>query len=119
MSSENETNISFYLNRCRIHIFKKAIEGIGNPKYIRFRIKPDGTSLVMEQYDRKTLRSLKVPVSDDTSRWDMEVSSKSMCMLLAETFGWDIKKSYRVPGKIYSMQNIVVFDITAAYCINE
>ena len=55
----NETYISFYLNSSRIHIFRKAIKEIGNPKFIRFLVKEDGKSMIMEAYIKKDFHKIQ------------------------------------------------------------
>ena len=50
----NDTYLSFYLSTSRLHIFSKTIIEIGNPKFIRFLVKEDGQSMIMEAYHKKT-----------------------------------------------------------------
>ena len=49
----NDTYLSFYLNTSRLHIFSKTIIEIGNSKFIRFLVKEDGQSMIMEAYHKK------------------------------------------------------------------
>lgn len=107
-----ETYISFYLSSFRIHVFRKAITDIGEPKYIRFLIKDEGPSIIMEAYDKKDFRSHRVTPKKDSG--GMEISSYPLCSLLQARLGWEEGKSYRVPGKIYPAQHLAVFDLTAA-----
>lgn len=108
-----ETYISFYLSSSRIHVFRKAIADIGNPKYIRFLVKDEGPSLLMEAYEKRDFHSHRVRgMSGD--RTGMEINSFPLCTLLKNRLGWEDGKSYRVPGKTYSAQHVAVFDLTAA-----
>ena len=109
----NDTYISFYLSTFRIHIFRKAIEEMGNPQFIRFRVHEDGTSMILETYHRKDFQSHRVP-KRQVDNWKMEIRSMPLCMLLCNRLGWDENKSYRIPGKSYPQQKIVVFDLSAA-----
>ena len=110
----NETYISFYLNSSRIHIFRKAIKEIGNPKFIRFLVKEDGKSMIMEAYIKKDFQSHRVPQIRDNANWKMEVTSIALCSLLKNRLNWEDNKSYRIPGKTYSGQHLAVFDLSAA-----
>lgn len=114
----NESHISFYLPTFRIHIFSKAIADIGNPQFIRFLIKDDCTSMAMEAYRKKDFQSHHVPKRTD-ERWEMEVRSMPLCLLLKNRLGWDEDQSYRIPGKTYPAQKVAVFDLTAAEPIQK
>ena len=112
----NETYISFYLATFRIHIFSKTIIEIGNPKFIRFLVKDDGKSMIMEAYHKKDFQSHRVPKRTD-GRWEMEVRSYPLCGLLKNRLQWEEGKSYRIPGKTYPRQKLAVFDLSAATLI--
>ena len=114
----NDTYISFYLHTFRIHIFSKTITDIGNPQFIRFLIKEDGKSMAMEAYHKKDFQSHRVPKRTD-ERWEMEVRSMPLCLLLKNRLGWDEDQSYRVPGKTYPSQKVAVFDLSAAEPIQK
>ncbi len=107
-----ETYISFYLSSYRIHVFRKAITEIGNPKYIRFLVKDEGPSMIMEAYDKKDFRSHRVTPKKESG--GMEISSYPLCSLLKNRLGWEDGKSYRIPGKVFPGLNFAVFDLTAA-----
>ena len=108
-----ETYISFYLNSFRIHVFSKTVKDIGSPKYIRFLVKDEGPSIVMEAYDKKDFQSHRVRQRSDGSN-GMEINSYPLCSLLKNRLGWEAGKSYRVPGRTYPSQHLAVFDLTAA-----
>lgn len=109
----NDTYISFYLASFRIHVFSKTIAEIGSPKYIRFLVKDEGPSIVMEAYPKKDFHSHRVKNRTDGCG-GMEISSMPLCSLLKNRLGWEEGKSYRVPGKSYPSQHIAVFDLSAA-----
>ena len=113
----DETCVSFYLRQNRIRVFRQTITAIGNPRFIRFMIKKDGSSLILLPYNKKTFQSLRVPKTANYNRWSMEISSKPLCLLLAHHLGWERSNSYRVPGKIYKRQPLVLFDLSMAYPI--
>ena len=108
-----ETFISFYLTSSRIHISSSAIQEIGNPKYIRFLVKDEGPSIIMEAYHKKDFHSHRVLKKSDGSN-GMEISSFPLCSLIKNRLGWGNGKSYRVPGRSYPNQHIAVFDLSKA-----
>ena len=113
------TYISFYLKSNTIRIFKKTIRGLGMPKFIRFRVNPEGTSMLLEEYDRITLTSFRIPKNIDDVEGSMEVHSKAFSRLMAFKQGWDVERSYRIPGKVIKHQKVAVFDLTQAVQILE
>lgn len=112
----NNTYISFYLTSFRIHIFNNVIAGIGSPKFIRFLLKEEGPSLLMEAYDKKDFHSHRVVKSTNKG---LEINSFPLCSLLKNRLGWKSGQSYRVPGKVYPSQRIAVFDLLSAIQIQS
>ena len=113
------TYISFYLKSNTIRIFKKTIRGLGVPKFIRFRVNPEGTSMLLEEFDRITLTSFRIPKNIEEVDGSMEVHSKPFSRLMAFKQGWDVDKSYRIPGRVIKHQKVAVFDLTQAVQILE
>ena len=94
----NDSFLSFYLNTYRIHVFRKTIHDIGNPRYIRFLVKEDGQSMIMEACAKKDQRSHRVTRQASPSG-GMEVNSMPLCQLLKNRLDWEDGKTYRVPGR--------------------
>ena len=109
----SDTYLSFYLQKPRIHVHSKTIIDIGSPKYIRFLVKEDGSSMIMEAYHKKDFHSHRVPKRTN-KKWEMEVFSLALCSLLKNKLNWEAGKSYRVPGKTYLNQRLAVFDLSSA-----
>lgn len=113
------TYISFYLRNNRIHIFIDALRGLDSPKFVSFLIDEAGNNLVLIPYNKKDFYSHRVPLSVYQGKKGLELTSIRLCRLLAKKFSWDINKSYRIPGIIYSRQKIVIFDLQKAISIKE
>jgi len=47
----------------------------------------------------------------------MQISCIPFCRMMLNHMGWDERLSYRVPGKIYSAQKLVKFDLTKSVVI--
>ena len=113
--SGNITYLSFYFGSNTIHVFQSAVKSIGNPDFIRFRISGDKRQMVMEPYDKKELTSFRVPKKKELNK--MQVRGKRFCAMVIAEMGWDASVSYRIPGKVYEQQSIVLFDLENAVMI--
>lgn len=111
--------IAFYMKTNRIHINKNTLRAIGEPPRISILIDESGKKLIIAPHKERDLKSHRVPKNFYTEKRDMEISSKKLCEIIAGLHGWDRFLSYRIPGKLYLSQKVVVFDITSAYCISE
>ena len=115
----NDTYISFYLRANRIHIFVDALRGIRHPKYICFMIEENGKTLVLAPYPKKDYYSHRVPAGVYNGSKSMEISSKRLCRILADLYGWDLVASYRVPGTVIQKQDVVLFYLDKAEIIKH
>jgi len=77
--------------------------------------------MAMEAYDKKELTSFKVPqkLFSDSKGTSMRIHSKRLCSLLAMRMGWNVTKSYRIPGDIFLKHQMVIFDLSKAVVLNE
>ena len=114
----DDTYISFYLKANRIHVFINALRGIGSPKRICFMMDESGNTLILSPYDKRDFKSHAVPNKVYNGSESLEISSYKLCRLLANSHDWDISRSYRIPGKIVSSLNVVVFQLDNAEIIN-
>ncbi len=110
----NETYISFYLRSNRIHVFTSALREIGEPSRICFLIGENGHSLLMIPYRKRDFRSHHVPRDVYNGCDSMEISSMKLCRIIAYIHKWDVGQSYRVPGRIYQDEQVVIFDLDRA-----
>ena len=101
-----------------IHVYAEAVRFLGQPKFIRFLLNKDGSSMLMESYHKKEFQSFRVPQEALAPR-KMRIFSRSFCRLLAYTLKWDVDKSYRVPGQYVASKRVVVFDMTKAIAIGS
>ncbi len=114
-----ELCVSFYLANHTIHIFRDAIRAIGTPEYVRFRVERNGRTMLLEPYDRKTFTSFHVPENLYSENGCMGISSKRFCDLLAAKLCWRTDCSYKVFGKLFEKQRIIVFDFSSAVMISR
>lgn len=113
----DETYISFYLKVSRIHIFIDALRSIGSPPRICFMISQNGASLLLAPYNKRDFKSHYVSDEVYGGTATMDVHSLKLCRIIAEINGWDINRSYRVPGTIRADQAVIVFDLLNAWKI--
>lgn len=111
------TYISIYGRKPCVRIFKDSIRAIGMPKFIRFQISDDATKLLIEPFDRITLASFRLPQNIDDEDSKMEVYSSALVRGLSKRLGWGETTSHRVPGKVYTKQGIIMYDLTKAEII--
>lgn len=111
-----DTHISFYLRKYRIHIHRDMLTGLGCPQRICFMVSDDGQSLLVLPYEKRDLRSHRVPakVYGANRHGGMEISSMGLCQIISRLHGWSIAASYRIPGKVLKEQKIAVFDLSKA-----
>ena len=94
-----------------------SLRAIGKPRRICFMLKEDANELLLTPYKNRDLKSHAVPAKVYTSDDEMDVSSQKLCRLLAGRHGWDITRSYRIPGVIHADLNVVVFSLRDAEII--
>ena len=114
-----DTYLSFYLRNNRIHVFLDMLRGIGNPKYICFLIDEKGETLAITPYEKKDFHSHRVPNAVYHGQKSLEVSSKSLCQILAKMYDWDLDCSYRVPGKVLKNNQVAIFYLKKSFQINQ
>ena len=73
-----------------------------------------GAYFLVLPYTKKDFVSHRVPDSVYSRSGHMEVNSKKLCRILAEQHGWDVTRSYRVPGVIVLEKKLAAFDLTKA-----
>ena len=115
----DDTYISFYLKAYRIHVFAGALRGIGSPQRICFLINENATLLLLVPHAKRDFRSHRVPANAYTGNGRVEISSMQLCVLLANRHKWDLSRSYRIPGRIITKQEIAVFDLTKAELVDR
>lgn len=115
----NNTYMSFYLRSDTFRVFTGALRVLDAPKYVRFLVNPDTLKMAMIEYDQKEFTSFKVSkkILYDSRRNCLSIRSKKFCVLIADRMKWDRSKSYRVEGKIYPDQKVVVYDLSSAKAI--
>lgn len=107
------TCISFYFRNNTIHIFQDSIKSLGSPEFIRFRLSDDRRRMIMEPYDRKELTSFKTKLRTESNH-SMQLRGKRFCRVMLREMGWDSCKSYRIPGRLYTRQNLVLYNLEHA-----
>ena len=113
----DETYISFYLKAYRIRVFVDALRGIGSPQRFCFLIDEKGSSLLLVPHEKRDFKSHRVSPKAYNGNGGVAINSMGLCKLLANRHGWDMSKSYRIPGRISRKQGTAIFDLTKAELI--
>ena len=94
--------------------------GFSNPKtnpYVRFLIHPINLQITMTAYNKKKLTSFRVPtrlLNDETNAC-LCIHSKRLCTLVSRKMGWELHKSYRIPGRRIMGKKAFVFYLSQVY----
>ena len=114
--------LSFYLGSDTVYVFCSVLQKMGCPAYVRFLINPDTMQLVMQPYDKMGFTSFRVPKAlyenPPGKHVSFRIRSRAFCRLLAAKLEWNVDKSYRIPGTVYSEYLIARFDLLEAREIN-
>lgn len=114
---DNTVYISFYLKNDTVYVFRDVIRILNNPKFVHILIRSDGKFLLLKACDKKSFNSFRVPRNLYNEKGCMRVYSRRFCKLMADRLKWNTNKSYRIPGKIISNLQGVIFDLTEAAII--
>ena len=76
-------------------------------------------TLLILPHDKRDFLSHSVPPKVYIGTSGMEVNSKRLCRIIAEQHGWDMSKSYRVPGIIIPDKKVAVYRLGDAETINS
>lgn len=115
----DETYLSFYLKVNRIHVFTDTLRRIGRPSRICFLIGENGRALVMTPYSKRDFRSHNVPGNVYDGHTSLEISSMKLCRMIAQIHHWDVDRSYRIPGRIFPEEKIVLYHLDSAVIIDR
>lgn len=112
-----DLGISFSATYGRINIFRTTLKAIGLPPYYRFLLDPENGKLAVEKCSFNSSGAHQL--SDDTSRDHYELKSMDMVRFIYQNCGWDMKSTYRIRGIAVPDRDMVVFDLTTAYRVQE
>lgn len=114
--------LSFYLSTDTVYVFCGVFQKLGCPAFVRFLINPDTMQLMMQPYHKKVFTSFRVPRElyqvPSSKHTGFRIRSRAFCRLLASKMEWDVDKSYRIPGAVYTKCQLARFDLANAQEIN-
>lgn len=116
------TCISFYLKAYRIHVYIDTLRALGSPSRICFMLDNEVSNMAIVSYNKRDFRSHKVSGDVYSGNHSLEISSFPLCKLVAARHKWDINRSYRIIGKVETIENgqkAVVFNLEKAEIIKD
>ena len=113
----DDTFISFYLRTNTIHVFTHSLREIGEPSRICFMIGEKGHMLLMVPYNKRDFRSHRVSKEVYDGCDSLEISSMKLCRIIAFIHNWDVRQSYRVPGRVFPDEQVILFYLDEASII--
>ncbi len=114
---KGEVCLSFYLRETRIMVYTSVLRALGSPSRICFMISENGDNLLISPYEKKDLKSHSVPARVYSGTDSMRVNSYALCHIVAELHGWDLMRSYRIPGEVFSEKRVAIFHLKEAKVI--
>ena len=118
----SDTCNSFYLKAYRIHIYVDTLRAIGSPNRICFMLDNDFKNLAIIPYNKRDFKSHSVSDGVYNGSHCLEISSFPLCQLLMKRYNWDYNHSYRIIGRVGSINNgqkAVIFRLEEANQINN
>ena len=116
---KNTVCISFYLRHTTIRLHRSTIRGLNNPPFIRFLISDDCKTMIVQSYEKKDFRSVRLCANQKGKSDNSEIRSMGLCECVARINGWDFINSYRIYGKAIEHMGIAIFDFSSQEIIGE
>ena len=104
--------ITFSFTDGRITVFKSALEDLHWPAFYRFLYNSSEKQFAIQACKEEapgSHRSPRLKLGDSC-----EIKSKALVRLLYRDGRWEIARSYRVPGRMVTEQNLIEFDLRQA-----
>ena len=103
--------ISFNYKHGKVRVYKKVIQGLGNPKFIQFLIKPEDKLLFIVGLDQREHDSFPVVLSDNSHRGGMVLNGQRFVKKMSEIAGWSLEGTYVVGGTYIKEMNMFEFNL--------
>lgn len=116
---ENKICISFYLREAAIRLHRKSLISISSPLFVEFLVNRELKTFAVRSCEEKSLHSFRIRENINSKTDKVEFYSLPLCGALAQLNNWDEFGSYRVWGKAYPDQNIMIFDFSDAEIISD
>ena len=106
--------ISFSYKHGKVRVYKKVIQGLGNPKFIQFLIKPEDPLFFIVGLEHREHDSFPVVISQNKRNGGMVLNGQRFVRKISEISGWSLDGTYVVDGTYVEEMNLFKFKLTDA-----
>ena len=114
VTEKNPHKISFNYKHGKVRIFKRVIQGLGNPKFIQFLIKPEDKLFFIVGLEHREHDSFPVAISQNKRNGGMVLNGQRFIRKISEISGWSLEGTYVVEGTYVEEMNMFKFNLTNA-----
>ena len=114
VTEKNPHKISFNYKHGKVRIFKRVIQGLGNPKFIQFLIKPEDKLFFIVGLEYREHDSFPVVISQNKRNGGMVLNGQRFIRKISEISGWSLEGTYVVEGTYVEEMNMFKFNLTNA-----
>ena len=112
VTEKNPHKISFNYKHGKVRIFKRVIQGLGNPKFIQFLIKPEDKLFFIVGLEYREHDSFPVAISQNKRNGGMVLNGQRFIRKISEISGWSLEGTYVVEGTYVEEMNMFKFNLT-------
>ena len=113
-TEKNPYKISFSYKHGKLRVFKKVIQGLGNPKFIQFLIKPEDKLFFIVGLDHREHDSFPVVNPQNKQHGGMVLNGQRFIRKISEISGWSLEGTYVVDGTYVEEMNMFKFNLASA-----
>ena len=114
VTEKNPHKISFNYKHGKVRIFKRVIQGLGNPKFIQFLIKPEDKLFFIVGLEHREHDSFPVVIFQNKRNGGMVLNGQRFIRKISEISGWLLEGTYVVEGTYVEEMNMFKFNLTNA-----
>lgn len=111
VKEKNLHKISFNYKYGKVRVYKKVIQGLGNPQFIQFLIKPEDKLLYIVGLDYREHDSFSVKQYSHSPNSGMVLNGQRFIKKISEIAGWTLEGTYVVGGAYIKEMNMFEFDL--------
>lgn len=109
--------VTFNANEGRITIFRSMLEALGWPTYYRFLYNRKMGQIAVQACKAENAGAHRVTRLNETN--SCEIKCVAFSRMIYQDAHWNMKRSYRLDGKLFPEQNLVSFPILDAIPIEN
>lgn len=112
-AEEYTAKMSLSCKNMRINVYKKTIEKLNNPEYIRFLLNKEKLHFAIQVCGRKDIGAVDVAACTASSNY-YTFNTVSMIRMMWRICNWDEYSTYQLTGTIHEGYSSVSFDLKEA-----